>query len=595
MYEDYNNSNNMNNTNGTNNANGSGGTDSNQTDGNGKYGDYASYSEMPKPNAADGTQQNQQGSYINAGSTGTNAANASDQNQNGQYSYGQPGQQTGNSYTSGAAYNNSTSQYGQGMNGSGNAGGPAYGGNGNYGSTYGNASYGTGNNGAGYGKPHYTSYQYSGSAGAGAHIPPENTGKPKRPKKPAGFFKKAVMCVALGLIFGLCAGGGLFLVNSLSGNGNKVATTQQVAPVTTTTASADTAVASSSDKKVTTTTSASTGNTVTDISSVASDVMPAVVAITNDYTATAEDWFGQQVQQDSEASGSGIIVGENDTELLIATNNHVVSDANKLSVQFIDGSKADANLKGGDENADIAVIAVPLSSLSANTVNAIKIATLGDSDSLQVGEPAIAIGNALGYGQSVTSGVISAINREVTLDNGTHKLIQTDAAINPGNSGGALLNTKGELIGINEAKAGGSDVEGMGYAIPISTAKPIIDELMNKETKTKVDTSEQAYLGIGGVDVTSDVASTYNMPEGIYVAQVEDGSAAANAGITKGDIITAFDDQSVGTMEDLKDLMQYYKAGQTVNVTMQVQDAGGYSTKTVSVTLGKKVQQQESN
>ena len=270
----------------------------------------------------------------------------------------------------------------------------------------------------------------------------------------------------------------------------------------------------------------------------------------------------------------------------------MVSEADKLSVQFIDGSTAEANLKGGDEDADIAVIAVAKDALSENTINNIKIATLGDSDSLEVGEPAIAIGNALGYGQSVTTGVISAVNREVTLDDGTHKLIQTDAAINPGNSGGALLNIKGELIGINEAKAAGSSVEGMGYAIPVSTAKPIIDELMNKETKTKVDENEQAYLGIGGVNVTSDVAKTYNMPEGIYIAQVEDGSAAAAAGIKKGDIITKFDDQSVSTMEDLKDMMQYYSAGQAVNVTMQVQDSGGYTEKTITVTLGKKTASQ---
>ena len=600
MYDDYNNmnssnSNNTNNTNNTNSMNGmnsSGSTNGSSDNENSSAGnrDYVSYSEKPLPNGngeqtSYSQQQGQNSGYVNAGSTGTNTANSNDQ----QYTYGSQGQQS-SSYTNGASYSGSgSSSYGNQQYGNGSS----YG-SGSYGTgSYGGGSYGAGGNSSGsYGKPHYTSYQYSGSNGAGAHIPPEDGNRKKKDRKPAGFWKKAVMCVALGLIFGLCAGGGLFLVNTLSGTGTKQVATTQSTPVTTTTASADSAVASSADKKITTTTSSTSGTTVTDVSSVATDVMPAVVAITNDYTETAQDWFGQQVQQESEASGSGIIVGENDSELLIATNNHVVSEADKLSVQFIDGSTAEANLKGGDEDADIAVIAVALDSLSENTINSIKIATLGDSDTLQVGEPAIAIGNALGYGQSVTSGVISALNREVTLDNGTHSLIQTDAAINPGNSGGALLNTKGELIGINEAKAGGSDVEGMGYAIPISTAKPIIDELMNKETKTKVNESEQAYLGIGGVDVTSDVASTYNMPEGIYVAQVEDGSAAANAGIVKGDIITKFDDQTVGSMEDLKDLMQYYKSGQTVNVTMQVQNAGGYSEQVVSVTLGQKSTQQ---
>ena len=439
-------------------------------------------------------------------------------------------------------------------------------------------------------QPHYTSYQYSSAQGTGAHVQPEPEKGPGKPRKPMGFFKKAVTCIALGLIFGLCAGSGLFLVNTMTGSSTKQASSGT--PVATTTASANTLADSNAQQKIATTTSSTTQTTVTDVSDVASDVMPAVVAITNDYTQTGQDWFGQSVQQESEASGSGIIVGESDTKLLIATNDHVVSEADKLSVQFIDGSTAEANLKGGDEDADIAVIAVAKDALSENTINNIKIATLGDSDSLEVGEPAIAIGNALGYGQSVTTGVISAVNREVTLDNGTHKLIQTDAAINPGNSGGALLNIKGELIGINEAKAAGSSVEGMGYAIPVSTAKPIIDELMNKETKTKVDENEQAYLGIGGVNVTSDVAKTYNMPEGIYIAQVEDGSAAAAAGIKKGDIITKFDDQSVSTMEDLKDMMQYYSAGQAVNVTMQVQDSGGYTEKTITVTLGKKTASQ---
>ncbi|MBR5376804.1 MAG: trypsin-like peptidase domain-containing protein [Lachnospiraceae bacterium] len=439
-------------------------------------------------------------------------------------------------------------------------------------------------------RPHYTSYQYTSTSGAGVHIPeqPVMTPPPKKPKKKPGFFRKALVSVALGLIFGLCAGGAFYLVTTLTG--------------TKTAAKADTAVSEKAEvktteaaektvntgKKVTTTTAGSTVSTVTDVTKVAADVTPAVVAITNDMVITGRTWFGQEIQRQSEASGSGIIVGENDDELLIVTNEHVVSDATTLSVQFVDGSVAEANFKGQDKGADIAVIAVDFSSLSQNTIDAIKIATLGDSESLEVGEPVIAIGNALGYGQSVTTGIVSALDREVELDNGTHALIQTDAAINPGNSGGALLNIDGELIGINEAKAGGSGIEGMGYAIPISTAKPIIEELMNKTTKKKVAEGKEAYIGIAGVAVTQDVAATYDMPEGIYLAQVEADSPADEAGLKKGDIITKFDGQSVSSMEELKDLLQYYEAGQEVEVTVQTQKDGGYAEEKHTLKLGAK-------
>ncbi len=505
-------------------------------------------------------------SYINAGSSGTNTANQYDSAYSGRTGY-ENRSSYGNSYQS--SYRSSYQT--------------------NRGSSYGEN---------GYGRPHYTSYQYTSSANTGANIPPktpENQKKTRTEKKKAGFFKKAVACMALGLIFGLCAGGGLYLVSEMTGFGR--GSVQQAAPAaraaestTAGEAPAEQAPAntSSAKKRVTTTTAAGSATTVTDVSQVAKDVTPSVVAITNDMIITGQDWFGQMIQRQGESSGSGIIVGENDDELLIVTNEHVIADASKLSVQFVDGSVAEANLKGQDEKADIAVIAVAFDTLSENTISSIRIASLGDSDALVVGEPAIAIGNALGYGQSVTTGIISALNREVELDNGNHKLIQTDAAINPGNSGGALLNINGELIGINEAKAGGSEVEGMGYAIPISTAKPIIEELMNKETKHKVEEGRQAYLGIGGVDVTSDVASTYDMPEGIYIAQVEMNSAASNAGIQKGDIMTKFDGQSVRSMDDLKDLMQYYEAGQTVPVTLEEQSDNGYVEKTVNVTLGTK-------
>lgn len=441
-------------------------------------------------------------------------------------------------------------------------------------------------------RPHYTSYQYTGTTGAGAHIPeePSLNRSPKKEKKKPGFFAKALVSVALGLIFGLCAGGGFYLVNMLT----KAAAAPDTVSVTESKDTSSprsevtTAQSSAESKKVSPTMAGSTISTVTDVTKVAADVTPAVVAITNDMVITGRTWFGQEIQSKSEASGSGIIVGENDDELLIVTNEHVVSDATTLSVQFVDGSVAEANFKGQDKAADIAVIAVDFDALSQNTIDEIKVATLGDSDSLAVGEPVIAIGNALGYGQSVTTGIVSALDRTVELDNGEHALIQTDAAINPGNSGGALLNIDGELIGINEAKAGGSDIEGMGYAIPISTAKPIIEELMNKTTKKKAEEGKQAYLGIAGVAVERDVAQTYDMPEGIYLAQVEAGSPADEAGLEKGDIITKFDGQSVSSMEELKDLMEYYQAGDEVEVTVQTQKDGGYAEEKHTVKLGAK-------
>ena len=330
---------------------------------------------------------------------------------------------------------------------------------------------------------------------------------------------------------------------------------------------------------------------VTDVTNVVEEVMPSVVSITNTSVITQSFW-GQQFQSENQSSGSGIIVGENDTELLIVTNNHVISDSTELKVQFIDGSIADAKVKGTDVNMDLAVIAVALDSLERETISNISIAVLGDSESLKVGEPAIAIGNALGYGQSVTTGVISALNRQIAMseDGSTSgTLIQTDAAINPGNSGGALLNVRGEVVGINSNKIGGNAIEGMGYAIPISNAKPIIEELMNRETKDKVDAAKKGYLGISGLNVTIDVSTMYGMPEGVYVAQVYQGGAY-EAGIMKGDIITAFDGSSVRTMEDLQGYLEYYEIGEKVLVTIQRPNAGGYVEQQVLVTLGAATQ-----
>ena len=330
---------------------------------------------------------------------------------------------------------------------------------------------------------------------------------------------------------------------------------------------------------------------VTDVTNVVEEVMPSVVSITNTSVITQSFW-GQQFQSENQSSGSGIIVGENDSELLVVTNNHVIADSTELKVQFIDGSVADAKVKGTDANMDLAVIAVALDSLSNETISNISIAVLGDSESLKVGEPAIAIGNALGYGQSVTTGVISALNRQIAMseDGSTSgTLIQTDAAINPGNSGGALLNVRGEVVGINSNKIGGSTIEGMGYAIPISNAKPIIEELMNRETKDKVDVAKKGYLGISGLNVTQNVSSMYGMPVGVYIAQVYNGGAA-NAGMQKGDIITAFDGSSVATMEDLQGYLEYYEVGETVVVTIQRPEGGEYVEHKLLVTLTAQTQ-----
>jgi len=326
---------------------------------------------------------------------------------------------------------------------------------------------------------------------------------------------------------------------------------------------------------------------VTDVTKVVDAVMPSVVSIYGTYMVTGDFW-GYQFRQEDEGSGSGIIVGENDEELLIVTNNHVVADSTSLSVQFVDESTCMAQVKGTDEDADLAVIAVSIAELSDSTKEAIRVATLGDSDALKVGEPAIAIGNALGYGQSVTTGVISAVNRQNTMDEDGDALflIQTDAAINPGNSGGALLNVYGEVVGINSNKIGGALVEGMGYAIPISTAKPIIEELMSKKTRVPVDESDKGYLGISGINVTDDVHEMYGLPYGVYIAQVYAGTAAERAGLKKGDIVTYFDGESVETMEELALLLDCTEAGSHVQVGVMVTTADGYEERMIEVVLG---------
>ena len=326
---------------------------------------------------------------------------------------------------------------------------------------------------------------------------------------------------------------------------------------------------------------------VTDVTQVVEAVMPACVSITNNFTQTVQDFWGQTYSQDETASGSGIIIGENEQELLIVTNNHVVDSTEQLYVQFIDGETVEAQVKGTDASADLAVVAVKLDTIADSTKQEICIARMGDSDSLKIGEPAIAIGNALGYGQSVTTGVISALNRKIESSNSEEgtSLIQTDAAINPGNSGGALLNMRGEVIGINSNKIGGSSIEGMGYAIPISTARPIIEDLMERQTRTKYSEEERGYLGISCINVTSDLSENFSMPQGIFVAQVYSGTGAEAAGLVRGNIVVAFDGVTVQSQEELTKQMQYYKAGESVEITIMVNSANGYQQKNVTVTL----------
>ncbi len=336
------------------------------------------------------------------------------------------------------------------------------------------------------------------------------------------------------------------------------------------------------------------------IKKVAQDVMPAIVAITSISRENIQ-FFGREYTQDTENSGSGIIVGKSDTELLIATNNHVVNGAEDLTVCFSvdmddeadeDDKLVSAQVKGTDSSLDLAVVAVKLEDITSEVADKIGIVQLGDSDEVQVGEWAVAIGNALGYGQSVTFGIISALNREVTVstDNGmvTNSMIQTDAAINFGNSGGALLDMQGRLIGINSAKAAETGVEGMGYAIPINTAKPIIEELMNQTTRTIVDEDKAGALGVVPVDVSEEARQIYNIPAGAFVYELTENSAAEAAGIRQGDIITKLDKSSISSKSELLNKIQYYEAGETVDVTVKRAGNDGYEEKVISVTLGKK-------
>ena len=417
--------------------------------------------------------------------------------------------------------------------------------------------------------------------------------KPKKTKKPHSFAKKAACFVSLGLLFG-AATGIAFSIPTYYANKQLLETKIALEQLEATNASSPLSTTTSSLN----TTAPSQESTATDITAIANSCLPSVVSITNKGVTEVRTMFGTY-QQDTESSGSGIIIGANDTELLIVTNYHVVSGSNELSVVFSydedsdDPSLVSAKLKGYESDKDLAVISVSMTDITAEMKSQIKVATIGDSSTLQLGQDVVAIGNALGYGQSVTTGIISALNREVTVsgDDGTpitNKLMQTDAAINPGNSGGALLNMRGELIGINSVKVSSSSVEGMGYAIPISDVQSIIEELMLKETRDVVAEEAQGYLGIGGTDVTNEISQTYDMPIGIFINNIYEDSPAAAAGLSKGNIITKFDGQTVKSMSELKTLLTYYKSGETVEVIAMVPGSEGYIEKTFSLTLGTK-------
>lgn len=413
----------------------------------------------------------------------------------------------------------------------------------------------------------------------------QKAAKPKKqrtPRKPGAFGPFAAKTVAAALIFGL-VGGGVFTGVSYIGT-RAVSTSSTASAKLTTTTSSGTKQTSSGDAK-----------DLTDVSLVVDEVMPSIVAITNTGTVTYNSFFGKKSQQ-SQSCGSGIIVSEDDDYLYIATNNHVVADSEELTVQFDDDSVVKAEIRGTDPDDDLAVVRVKKSDLGKDTYSNIKIATIGDSDSVAVGSPAIAIGNALGYGQSVTTGIVSALNRTVTTQDSqtgetvtNNNLIQTDAAINPGNSGGALLNENGEVIGINSVKYSSTDVEGIGYAIPMSVAKPIIESLIQDGKYTN---ENQAYLGIKGGDVSSEMVA-YGFPQGVYVSSVSAGSGAANAGLQEGDIITAVDSTKISSMTELQSALKSYKAGDKVTLTVARQSGRQYEENKVEVTLSsaKDIQQ----
>lgn len=439
-------------------------------------------------------------------------------------------------------------------------------------------------------------YTTGGTYTGGAVSPsvPDNTfgkDKPRKEKsdKAGRFWGKVFATLGLGILFGLAAGATILLMNKAAPAGSvgtgsdgtekvkeitkedkkdkKVEEKEDIledAPVTT-----DYADESEVASKV----------IVTDVSDMVDAAMPSIVSITGKYIITGQSFWGQTYSQETDGSGSGIIIGQDDNKLYIATNNHVVEDSEDLKVQFIDGSSAEATIKGTDADVDLAVIIVDLDDLKDDTKSSIKVANLGNSDDVKIGEPAVVIGNSLGYGQTVTYGVISAVDRTLEMDDGTVSkgLIQTDAAINPGNSGGALLNIEGEVIGISSSKIGGSTIDGVGFAIPITSAQPILSDIVTSVERTKVAENKQGYLGIGGQTVTEEVSNMYGLPVGVLVRQVYEGTGAAESGLEQGDVITAINGKKISSMEDLRGELQYYTKDEVIKVTASRLSDGLYS------------------
>ena len=455
-----------------------------------------------------------------------------------------------------------------------------------------------------YSQNPYMGNQNMGSENNGLHTPEPSAPKRRKSSGRAARTAKKIGAITLSaVLFGGVAAGTFQGVNYLTGyTAEQTAQAEesaQSASVGSGSAGSPAQNGSASAGSQTLQTATASDSGEMSVADVADYVMPSIVSITNRSVQEVQNYFsmfgyyGMQPQaQETESVGSGIIIGQNDSELLIATNNHVVEGADTLTVSFIDNQAYEANLKGTDAENDLAVIAVPLTNISADTMAQIKPATLGSSDDLRVGEQVVAIGNALGYGQSVTTGIVSATNRTLTETSSDGRpvqssasYIQTDAAINPGNSGGALVNMKGEVVGINSAKLASTEVEGMGYAIPVSRASSIISTLMNESTLTKVAENERGTLGITATTVPASVTEAYGIPTGVYVSEVTEGSGAQAAGLRRGDVITALDGRSVTDVSQLQELLQYYKAGQTVNLTVQSITDNAYAEKTVSLTL----------
>ena len=481
--------------------------------------------------------------------------------------------QNSQTYTS-QSYENQNSQ----MYGSQNYGtqdGQSYGGQ-NYenqnSQPYGSQNYGT-----------QTSQPY-GSQNYGTQTSQTHRKKTKktRKKSSSGFGKKAGICVALAVIFGLVAGAVFQGVNYI---GNKYFPTSSTSKV-------ELSQTGQGDSTEEAEPVSNVNGTYGSVAAVVQDTKPSVVAITCVSVQQVQDWmFGGNYQQEVSSAGSGIIVGKNEDELLIATNEHVIDGASEITVTFIDNESVAATVKGTDEN-DLAVVAVKISDIKEETLNQIKVAAIGDSEALKEGEQVVAIGNALGQGTAVAAGYVSALNQTITFDNVEHDVIQLDIAINHGNSGGALFNMRGELVGINEAKgvvsSTGEAADGMGYAIPINEAEPILNNLMNRQTRDKTSEEEQGFLGVSGINVSSDASSMYNLPVGVYVNSVTEEGPAEAAGIQAGDIIKSFDGQKVSDFAELQKLLTYYKAGETVEVVISRADDGNYEEQTLEVTLAPK-------